>query len=97
MAKPPSPQYINHGMGVRFLYWPGIGFVFYIPTPLLLLLAENQKSIDYEVIDYRVIDYGVANELLREAERAGRAKACLCIVQALAPQQLHPEIGPYHV
>jgi hypothetical protein len=20
MAKPPSPQYINHGMGVRFLY-----------------------------------------------------------------------------
>jgi hypothetical protein len=60
---------------------------FTFQAPLLLLLAENQKSIDYRV----------ANELLREAERADKAKACLCIVQALAPQQLHPAIGPYHI
>jgi hypothetical protein len=44
-------------------------------NPLLLLPAENNKSIDYRV----------ANELLREAEIADKAKACLCTVQALAP------------
>jgi hypothetical protein len=53
---------------------------FTFQSPFVLLPAENQKS-----------NYGVANELLREAEIAGRAKACLCTVQALSPQQLHPE------